>query len=278
MRAQAADRLPAVDAGHGQVHQDRVGLQARAPAGPARRGRWRRCAARSPAAPAGAPAVRGRPPRCPPPGCGGARPRSRGARRAARGAPASARAHLGQEQPDAEHRARARRAGHRQLAAHQVGEHLGDGQAQARRRAPSGWRWCRARRARRSAPAPRAPGRGRCPRSRSRAISRAWRTRNTTWPCARELDRVAQQVDQDLAHAASRRRAPPRAARPRPRSGRPGPWPAACSSNMPAISCTQSAKRIGLTFERELAALRCARCPACPRSATAGARRRAGSR
>jgi hypothetical protein len=46
----------------------------RRPAGPGSRGRWRRCAAQSPAAPAGAPAARGRPLRCPPPGCGGAGP------------------------------------------------------------------------------------------------------------------------------------------------------------------------------------------------------------
>ena len=78
--AQAADRLPAVDAGHRQVHQDRVGQRAPgARAGSCQRrlaGR-RLLARRSRRAPAAGAAARGRPPRCRRPARAGARRRSR---------------------------------------------------------------------------------------------------------------------------------------------------------------------------------------------------------
>ena len=113
---------------------------------------------------------------------------------------------------------------HRQLAAHQVGQHLGDGQAQARAGRRAGRRcWPRAKGSKTCASSSRAHARAgvldlECAPSRARAARGS-----ITLPARGELDGVAQQVDQDLAQRASRRRAPPRAACRRRRSGRRRP-------------------------------------------------------
>jgi hypothetical protein len=159
-------------------------------------------------------------------------------------------------------------------------------------RRPSGrsasWRWSGPGRApgagAASAVLPRAKGskmrsmllarscRGRCPRSRSRHLARMAHAKVS--PALRgELDGIAQQVDEDLAHALFVGAH---------QFGQVAPWleaeasplACACSSNMPPSRACQSAKRMGLTSSVSLPP-RCGRCPACLRSATAGARRRA---
>jgi hypothetical protein len=180
-----------------------------------------------------------------------------GRRTRAGGAPAAPPpgVHLGQEQADAEHRALARRAGGAHLAAHQVGQHLGNGQAQAR--PPLALAWadaaCRARKGSKMRSMSCADARGRCLRSRSghfaqhgaRASSRALR---------RELDGVAQQVDEDLAsplfvgaHHLGKRR-------PR-RAERQALGSAPAARTCPHDLAAAVGKGHGLDGERELAGL-----------------------
>ncbi|MCY1518499.1 hypothetical protein D9M68_532190 [compost metagenome] len=108
--------------------------------------------------------------------------------------------HPWQEQPHAEQRALARRAAHLHLAAHQVGQHLRDGQAQARARRRR-HRRVAARKGledaldvgvRHARPGVLDLDGGELPRVRNA---------QGHLPRRRELDRVAQQVDEDLAHA-----------------------------------------------------------------------------
>ena len=158
-------------------------------AGPARRGRWRRCAARSRAARAGAPATRGRPPRCRP--RGSAARALVAARAASRGRLRAAPTHCALRGRNSRTRKivpAPGRAGGGELAAHQVGEHLGDGEAQAGARRGLGWRCCRARKARRCAPAPRPTMPGPVSSiSKTRHLARMAHARSTTWPCAVNL-------------------------------------------------------------------------------------------
>jgi hypothetical protein len=199
--AQAAYRLPPVNTRHGQVHQDRVGpqaccqqVQAVVAAGGGAQLKAQRLqqvdqqlavgflvvhhqhlAARA--------------------GIGAAH-----AHRRQHGPRGHATVHLGQEQLDGEHRALPRRAGGAELAAHQVGQHLGNGQPQPRAGSGLG---------RRRATCKglenllyllhRQAGAGVFDLYRGHFACIAHTQGHA--PLRRELDGVAQQVDEDLAHA-----------------------------------------------------------------------------
>ena len=181
--------------------------------------------------------------------------RARGSARSADRAPRSSR----QEQADRE--AACPRPGvllHRHLAAHQVGQHLRDRQARGPvpPAAACAGRGAALERLEHARQLVRRPCRARSPRSRS-APSRARScTRNTTLPRARELDRVAEHVDEDLAQ-------PLLVGAHRPRGSAPPISVAERDAlagglqleHAATISCTQSAKRIGARLERQLAAL-----------------------
>ncbi len=111
--------------------------------------------------------------------------------------------HARQEQPHAEHRAFAGRALHRHLAAHQVGQHLGDGQAQAGTGCGGTRAHARGIAAREGLEdavdlVGRHAGAGVLDLERGEFARVAQPQRDLA--CAGELDGVAQQVDQDLPH------------------------------------------------------------------------------
>ena len=110
------------------------------------------------------------------------------------------RMHLGQKQLHLEHRAHAQRTGHGELAAHQVGQHLGNGQAQARTRR-GGARRVGAGKGLKNALMllPRQAGAGVFNLDGGHFARVAHPKAHL--PARRELDGVAQQVDQNLAHA-----------------------------------------------------------------------------
>jgi len=146
--AHAAQGLPAVNAGHGQVQQHHVGPQGRRPPSPARRGRWRRCASRSPAGcqqltstPRSASSLSTtsivrRAPRVAAPLAGCGRCAGNGAHRwPAACISAAETAAPRNTEPSPGWRA----AG--ELATHQVGEHLGDRSAPSPSRRPAAAHW-----------------------------------------------------------------------------------------------------------------------------------------
>ena len=163
-----------------------------------------------------------------------------------------------------------RRCDDRHLAAHQVGQHLGDRQAQAgaagaldaRRRRHAR----RARRARRCARCSAGAMPGPVSSISNTAISRTWAAREAHPPGLRELDRVAQHVDEDLAQpllvgAHHRGSAPAMSCSKR------RPLASACSSNMLHDLLQALAQAASAAGRARACRPRCARCPACLRSA-----------
>jgi hypothetical protein len=162
------------------------------------------------------------------------------------------RMHLRQEQADAEQRAFARRAGNLHLAAHQVGEHAGDGEPDA---AAAGLRRAAAHEGLEDALQVGGRNAGAAVADvEDGHLAPAFHLEGDA-AAHRELDGVAQHVDQDLAqpllvgaHHGGKF------------AGRLvieglKPLLRACSSNMPTICCMKSGKSSARTSSGQLAAL-----------------------
>ncbi len=107
--------------------------------------------------------------------------------------------HARQEEPNAEQRAHARRALHLHLAAHQVGQHLGDGEAEARARRRRGRRIAAREGLEDAVDVFGGHARARVLDLDGRELA-CIRKPQRDLPRRRELDRIAQQVDEDLPH------------------------------------------------------------------------------